>query len=125
MGILLVNGPGVFPGYLGDEQLPFEYHDEKRWYVTGDLVVIDSDGLIHFRGRLKRFIKAGGEMISLPALEESFTRRYPPDKNGPHAAVEGIETESGRTIVLFTNERLSLRCQRLSHPRWLPWCDAS
>ena len=108
MGILLVNGPGVFNGYLGDEQSPFEYHDGKRWYVTGDLALIDSDGSIHFRGRLKRFIKAGGEMISLPALEEPFTRRYPPDKNGPHMAVEGVEIEGGRNIVLFTNEPLSL-----------------
>ena len=108
MGILLVQGPGVFPGYLGDEKSPFEDHDGKRWYVTGDLVEIDSDGYIHFRGRLKRFIKAGGEMISLPALEEPFTRRYPPDKNGPHAAVEGVETLSGRNIVLFTNEVISL-----------------
>ena len=108
MGILLVNGPGVFPGYLGEEQSPFEYHNGKRWYVTGDLVVIDSDGFIHFHGRLKRFIKAGGEMISLPALEEPFTRRYPPDKNGPHVVVEGIETAKGRNIVLFTNEEISL-----------------
>ena len=108
MGILLVNGPGVFNGYLGDEQSPFEYHDGKRWYVTGDLVAIDSDGFIHFHGRLKRFIKAGGEMISLPALEEPFTRRYPPDKNGPHVAVQGVETATGRNIVLFTNESISL-----------------
>ena len=31
---------------------------------------VDADGFIHFSGRLKRFLKAGGEMISLPALEE-------------------------------------------------------
>lgn len=51
---------------------------EKRWYVTGDLVALDDEGFIHFRGRLKRFLKVAGEMISLPALEEPFLRRYPP-----------------------------------------------
>ncbi len=108
MGMLLVAGPGVFPGYLGEETSPFVDHDGKRWYVTGDLVSIDTDGFIHFCGRLKRFVKAGGEMISLPALEEPFAVRYPPDKTGPHVAVEGIESERGRNIVLFTTETLSL-----------------
>ena len=40
---------------------------------------------------VKRFLKAGGEMISLPALEEPFARRYPPTDEGPRVAVEGIE----------------------------------
>jgi long-chain-fatty-acid--[acyl-carrier-protein] ligase len=83
--------------------------DGKRWYVTGDLAEIDADGFIHFSGRLKRFIKAGGEMISLPALEEPFARLYPPTSEGPRVAVEGVETEEGRRIVLFTTEPITLR----------------
>lgn len=109
MGMLLVDGPGVFPGYLGDEASPFVDCQGKRWYVTGDLVVIDADGFIHVQGRLKRFVKAGGEMISLPALEEPFTLRYPPDKSGPRVAVEGLETGGGRRIVLFTTEPIALK----------------
>src|SRR5439155_25678438 len=59
--------------------------------------------------RLKRFVKAGGEMISLPALEEPFARKYPPTKDGPQVAVEGIETEhGGRCLVLFTTVPISL-----------------
>ena len=108
IGMLLVNGPGVFSGYLGNEASPFESRQGKQWYVTGDLVMIDEDGFIHFRGRLKRFIKAGGEMISLPALEEPFTLRFPPNQNGPRVAVEGMETEKGRRIILFTTEPITL-----------------
>jgi long-chain-fatty-acid--[acyl-carrier-protein] ligase len=109
-GMLLISGPTVFPGYIAsDGPSPFQERNGKRWYVTGDLATIDDDGFIHFGGRLKRFLKAGGEMISLPALEEPFARLYPPTKEGPHVAVEGVETEGGRRIVLFTTEDLSLR----------------
>ena len=77
--------------------------------MTGDLATIDDEGFLYFEGRLKRFLKAGGEMISLPALEEPFAKGYPPTKEGPRVAVEGVETEGGRRIVLFTTEPLSLR----------------
>ncbi len=109
-GMLLVSGPIVFPGYIGhDGPQPFRELDGKRWYVTGDLGQFDPDGFIHFAGRLKRFIKAGGEMISLPALEEPFARLYPPTSEGPRVAVEGVETEGGRRIVLFSTEPLDVR----------------
>lgn len=110
MGMLHVSGPTVFPGYLGaDVPAPFEEIDGKRWYVTGDLAALDEVGAIVFRGRMKRFLKAGGEMISLPALEEPFARKFPPTDTGPRVAVEGVETPSGRRIVLFTTESISLR----------------
>ncbi len=108
MGMLQVSGASVFPGYLGDEPSPFLEQEGKRWYITGDLAEFDSEGFLHFRGRLKRFLKAGGEMISLPALEEPFMILYPADENGPKVAVEGLETESGRHVVLFTTESISL-----------------
>ena len=108
-GLLLVHGPTVFPGYLHyDGPSPFHEHDDKRWYITGDLAGVDADGFIHFAGRLKRFLKAGGEMISLPALEEPLASAYPPGDKGPQVAVEGIETPQGRRIVLFTTTALKL-----------------
>jgi long-chain-fatty-acid--[acyl-carrier-protein] ligase len=109
--MLLVSGPMVFPGYLGEAvESPFREMAGKRWYVTGDLAALDGDGYIVFHGRLKRFLKAGGEMVSLPALEEPFTRLYPSTDDGPRAAIEGVELPSGRRrVVLFTTEVLSLR----------------
>jgi long-chain-fatty-acid--[acyl-carrier-protein] ligase len=109
MGMLWVSGPNVFLGYIGQNNpAPFRDRDGKRWYVTGDLVTLDEQGYIHFGGRLKRFLKAGGEMISLPALEEPLVRRWEPTDKGPRVAVEGIETPTGRRIVLFTTEPISL-----------------
>ena len=110
MGMLHVAGPNVFSGYIGyDGPAPFAEIDGKKWYVTGDLAAVDAAGEVVFHGRLKRFLKAGGEMISLPALEEPFAKKYPPTDQGPRVAVEGIETPDGRRIVLFTTEPLTLR----------------
>jgi acyl-CoA synthetase (AMP-forming)/AMP-acid ligase II/1-acyl-sn-glycerol-3-phosphate acyltransferase/acyl carrier protein len=109
-GMLLVRGPSVFDGYRAYEgPSPFVEHAGERWYRTGDLVSVDDDGYLRFRGRLKRFLKAAGEMISLPALEEPFQKRFPPDERGPRVAVEGVETDDGRHIVLFTTFDLALR----------------
>jgi long-chain-fatty-acid--[acyl-carrier-protein] ligase len=112
MGMIEVSGPTVFPGYLGQDGAsasPFLEDGGRRWYVTGDLGAFDADGYLWFHGRLKRFLKAGGEMVSLPALEEPFARQYPPTKEGPRVAVEGVEHDGGRRIVLFTTEAISLR----------------
>lgn len=110
MGLLLVSGPTVFPGYIGYEgESPFREIEGVRWYVTGDLAALDDDGYIVFHGRLKRFLKAGGEMISLPALEEPFARMFPATDAGPRAAVEGVERDGGRLVALFCTEEISLR----------------
>ena len=103
LGMLLVSGPNVFNGYIAyDGESPFREINGKKYYITGDLATIDLDGFIFFSGRLKRFIKVGGEMISLPALEEPFTQIYPPAEKGPQVAVEGIERFNDKKIVLFS-----------------------
>ena len=108
-GMLLVAGPNVFPGYLAyDGPSPFREIDGVRYYVTGDLASFDADGRCHFKGRLKRFLKAGGEMISLPAIEAPIASRYPSADDGPRVAVEGVDHPE-RNIVLFTTEDITLR----------------
>ncbi len=110
IGLLLVRGPSVFGGYLNYEgPSPFVEMDGHRWYNTGDLVSIDHDGYIFFQGRLKRFLKVGGEMVSLPALEAPLVAAHPADDDGPHVAVEGVETEAGRHIVAFVTFEISVR----------------
>jgi long-chain-fatty-acid--[acyl-carrier-protein] ligase len=109
-GMLLIAGPMVFPGYIAyDGDSPFQERDGKRWYVTGDLAELDADGYIRLAGRLKRFVKVGGEMVSLGALEEPFVRLYPPTEEGPRVAVEGMETSNGPRIALFSKDPISVR----------------
>jgi acyl-CoA synthetase (AMP-forming)/AMP-acid ligase II/1-acyl-sn-glycerol-3-phosphate acyltransferase/acyl carrier protein len=107
-GMLLVRGPSVFSGYLGDEVAsPFVEHDGKHWYRTGDLVSEDADGIMTFRGRLKRFVKLGGEMISLPAIESVLEQHYAGEADeGPVVAVEATSGEEQPEITLFTTRDL-------------------
>ena len=112
-GMLLVRGPNVFNGYYGGAQQFFVEFNGCSWYRTGDLVSADADGRLTFRGRLKRFVKIGGEMISLPQIESILTAAFehkragaPEEEKGPVLAVESTEgiTPAKETprIVLFT-----------------------
>lgn len=69
-GEICVRGPNVFNGYLGNPRSPFVEINGKQWYRTGDLGHIEPDKSLILSGRLKRFTKLGGEMISLGAVEE-------------------------------------------------------
>ena len=103
-GILLVRGASIFSGYLnhvGDS--PFVEFEGKKWYRTGDLVRHDAEGVLFFEGRLKRFIKLGGEMISLPAIEAVLAPHFVSDGDeGPVIAVETLGSAENPDIVLFS-----------------------
>lgn len=103
-GMLLVRGPAVFNGYLHFEgPSPFQDFEGKSWYRTGDLVRQDSDGIFWFAGRLKRFVKLGGEMVSLPAVEEALLARFGRDEDEEIIlAVEATPADSNPELVLFT-----------------------
>lgn len=104
-GMLLVCGPNVFDGYLNYAgESPFVEFEGRRWYRTGDLVHQDESGVIFFDGRLKRFVKLGGEMISLPAIESVLLPHFSNEtEEGPVIAVEALGTADHPEIVLFTS----------------------
>lgn len=77
-GLILARGPNIFKGYL-DPLLPspFVQVGGKQWYQTGDLGSLSLEGYLTLSGRLKRFIKIGGEMVSLGAVEEILLEAAP------------------------------------------------
>jgi acyl-[acyl-carrier-protein]-phospholipid O-acyltransferase/long-chain-fatty-acid--[acyl-carrier-protein] ligase len=73
-GMLLVKGPGVMAGYLGDPEMTRQAIWEDGWYITGDVAQLDEDGFITITDRLSRFSKVAGEMVSHVHLEEELHR---------------------------------------------------
>jgi acyl-[acyl-carrier-protein]-phospholipid O-acyltransferase/long-chain-fatty-acid--[acyl-carrier-protein] ligase len=94
-GKLQVRGDLVMKGYLGDVE-ETALRIEGGWYETGDMGLIDEDGFIWHRGRLKRFIKIGGEMVSLVQVEDVLSRFLPGDASC--CAVEVPDAKRGAMV---------------------------
>ena len=72
-GEICIKGPNVFEGYLGENvSNPFVEIEGEQWYRSGDLGSIKEDGTLLLAGRISRFIKIAGEMVSLLAMEEEI-----------------------------------------------------
>lgn len=74
-GILEVKGPNVFLGYLGDDKTSTEILRDG-WFWTGDRGSLSADGYLTIEGRLRRFSKIGGEMVSHLAVEEEIAAAF-------------------------------------------------
>ncbi len=78
IGKILVKGASVMKGYFDDfEQTSLSIR--HGWYDTGDMGYLDADGYLWHVGRLKRFLKIGGEMVSLIRVEDAIQKVIPPD----------------------------------------------
>lgn len=99
IGKILVKGDGVMDGYLNDVE-ESSLRLKSGWYDTGDLGYLDGDGYLWHKGRLKRFVKIGGEMISLVMVEETLNEMTP--ENIECCAVEIPDAKRGSRIVAVT-----------------------
>jgi acyl-[acyl-carrier-protein]-phospholipid O-acyltransferase/long-chain-fatty-acid--[acyl-carrier-protein] ligase len=104
-GVLHVNGPNVMRGYYlydrpGELQPPASEAGEG-WYNTGDVVDLDDEGFVTIHGRVKRFAKIAGEMVSLEVVERIAQHASPAHH---HAAAIELVTQSGESTVLFTTD---------------------
>jgi acyl-[acyl-carrier-protein]-phospholipid O-acyltransferase/long-chain-fatty-acid--[acyl-carrier-protein] ligase len=95
---LVVRGPNVMRGYL----LPDGGMEELKdgWHDTGDVVAIDAEGFVTIVGRVKRFAKIGGEMVSLNAVEGFASAVWPEHR---HAAVSLPDPRKGERVVLLSD----------------------
>ncbi len=104
-GVLHVKGANLMQGYyLYAEPCalkPPQSEAGEGWYNTGDIVEVDEDGFVTIHGRVKRFIKIAGEMVSLEVVE-SIARHASPDHR--HAATVELVQRSGESTVLFTTD---------------------
>jgi acyl-[acyl-carrier-protein]-phospholipid O-acyltransferase/long-chain-fatty-acid--[acyl-carrier-protein] ligase len=97
-GRLYVRGPNIMSGYLNDAGVVEPPAD--GWHDTGDVVDFDDDGWMRILGRVKRFAKIGGEMVSLNAAEALASSLWP---DARHAVIAMPDSRKGERLVLITD----------------------
>jgi acyl-[acyl-carrier-protein]-phospholipid O-acyltransferase / long-chain-fatty-acid--[acyl-carrier-protein] ligase len=115
-GLLLVKGANIMQGYLqmGGGGMPSMPKNElgPQWYDSGDVVVIDELGFVKIVGRVKRFAKIGGEMVSLAGLESIAATVWP---DFQHAVVALQDTKKGESLYLVTTKQGAVKNDLLAY----------
>jgi acyl-[acyl-carrier-protein]-phospholipid O-acyltransferase/long-chain-fatty-acid--[acyl-carrier-protein] ligase len=124
-GLMLIKGPNVMQGYLGQPEKTAEVLNDG-WYNTGDIASMDQRGFVSITGRLSRFSKIGGEMVPHSAVEDVLQQAT--GSGEPCIAVVSIEdlTKGEQLAVCFTDkagdpETLISKIRSLGLPNlWIP-----
>jgi acyl-[acyl-carrier-protein]-phospholipid O-acyltransferase/long-chain-fatty-acid--[acyl-carrier-protein] ligase len=106
IGKILVKGANLMKGYFDD----FEQNSlsmRQGWFDTGDMGWMDEDGYLWHVGRLKRFLKIGGEMISLVKVEDVLEKVLP--EGVSCCVVEVPDRVKGARIVAAVTQKLDER----------------
>jgi acyl-[acyl-carrier-protein]-phospholipid O-acyltransferase/long-chain-fatty-acid--[acyl-carrier-protein] ligase len=108
-GRLFVRGPNIMKGYLNSE-VNEKFVALGGWYDTGDIARVDADGYVYILGRLKRFAKVSGEMVSLTAIEDALAGAFPQfGLRFVAAVVARADEHKGEKLIIISNEpRLTL-----------------
>ena len=99
-GKLYVRGPNIMKGYIRPDAPGQVVPLADGWHDTGDVVSVDEEGYFVIRGRIKRFAKIGGEMVSLTVVENCANALWP---DHTHAAAIVPDPRRGEQIVLVTD----------------------
>jgi acyl-[acyl-carrier-protein]-phospholipid O-acyltransferase / long-chain-fatty-acid--[acyl-carrier-protein] ligase len=113
-GRLYVRGPNVMVGYLRAENPGVIEPPVDGWHDTGDIVTIDAQGFITIKGRVKRFAKVGGEMISLAAVEAIAGELWPDALSG---ATTIPDLRKGERLILVTTHKTPSRSDFIAFAR--------
>jgi acyl-[acyl-carrier-protein]-phospholipid O-acyltransferase/long-chain-fatty-acid--[acyl-carrier-protein] ligase len=97
-GKILVKGDSVMKGYFGDPELTTEAL-KGGWYNTGDMGFMDEDKYLWHAGRFKRFVKIGGEMVSLVKVENTLEKHLP---TGVSCCVVDVSDEIRGSSIIAT-----------------------
>ena len=96
-----MRGANVMSGYINPDDGSLEA-PRDGWHDTGDVVEISEDGWITILGRVKRFAKIGGEMISLTAAEDLASSLWP---DARHAVISLPDPKKGERLILVTDRQ--------------------
>lgn len=116
-GKIMVKGDLVMKGYFDDIE-ETALHIKNGWYDTGDMGVLDEDGYLWHRGRLKRFVKVGGEMVSLTKVEQELEDLLPDGVE--FCVVEVPSAHKGATLAVAVTEAVKERAILKALAKHLP-----
>ena len=103
-GRLFVRGPNVMRGYLNADANA-AFLKLGGWYDTGDIARVDEEGYVFILGRLKRFAKISGEMVSLSAVEEALAGAFPQyGLRCQVAVVSKPDVDKGEILIAVAND---------------------
>jgi fatty acid CoA ligase FadD36 len=111
VGKLQVRGPMMFDGYLNRPEATAEAFDADGWYRTGDVAVVDGEGMHRIVGRESvDLIKSGGYRVGAGEIETSLLGH----PGVQEAAVVGLPDEDlGQRIVAFVVGSSELKADEL------------
>ncbi len=103
-GMIWLKGINIFSGYLGKEPLNRQVF-QNGWFRTGDIGSCDTQGFLRIEGRLARFSKIAGEMVSHEAVELALMHalKINAGDDERHLAVVSIPDEQrGEAIAMLS-----------------------
>jgi fatty acid CoA ligase FadD36 len=119
IGRLQVRGPTMFDGYLNRPDATAEAFDADGWYRTGDVAVIDRDGMHRIVGRESvDLIKSGGfrigagevesALLGHPGVREAAVVGVPDDDLGQRVVAYVVGDAEPDALIEFVAKQLSV-----------------
>ena len=93
-GEICAKGENVMIGYFNNEEATAEAIDREGWLHTGDMGVIDKDGFLFIRGRIKNMLLGpSGQNIYPEEIEDKLN-------NLPYVAESVVVDREGKLVAL-------------------------
>ena len=133
VGEVVVRGANVTPGYEANPQANAEAFADG-WFRTGDLGLMDEEGYLRIKGRLKEIINRGGEKISPrevdealldhPAIRQAAAFALPHPKLGEEVAAAVVLREGAQASESEIRRFAAMRLAAFKTPRLVLILDA-
>ena len=109
-GELLIRGPQIMQGYLGNPEATAQAIDAEGWLHTGDVGYTDAEGYFYIVDRLKEFIKYKAYQVA-PAELEALLLTHPAVADS--AVIPKADVEGGEIPKAFVVKRAEITAEEL------------
>lgn len=108
-GLIELKGDNIFKGYWNDPEATEKAFTPDGFFKTNDIGWMDGEGFLFVEGRLLRFSKIAGEMISHVAIESALAKAYElEDGIAPWIVMGKPDSLKGEQLVLISEKEVDL-----------------